>query len=400
MEIESEIFDKAPTKVETSDDFHSFKLLKTTAYASLYEAHKAGKRFLIKTTKDNSERQFAMLRREYELSIGCDHPHIVHVYTFEPNLPIGAGIVMEYIDGENLAEYLTKQHPVGERKQLVEELISAVEYLHKRGIIHNDLKPENILISRAANSLKLIDFGLADSDVEFAMRRLGCTPRYSSPELRAESPETDARSDIYSIGIILREILGEDYARIVKKCCAERPEERYPSLEALRRDLNHRNNRWQRIAMSVVAVIILLPTLLLTYSKIELYKRVSLRDRTLAQIEHTVDSLCLVALDSIKHSTYIEFGGIHLQQLSERCLTFNDRIIASTSDAELQAIYVTRFNDIYRRHWSVITEQFSTLPSYHTVEPIEAWPYFDSLVEHKLPFRPYIPKGPKDNKRQ
>ena len=123
MEIESEIFDKVPTKVEISDDFHSFKLLKTTAYASLYEAHKAGKRFLIKTTKDNSERQLSMLRREYELSIGCDHPHIVHVYTFEPNLPIGAGIVMEYIDGENLAEYLTKQHPVGERKQLVEELI-------------------------------------------------------------------------------------------------------------------------------------------------------------------------------------------------------------------------------------------------------------------------------------
>ena len=400
MDIESEIFDKAPSSMEISDGFHNFKLLRTTAYAFLYEVHKAGKRFLVKTTKDNSERQISMLRREYELSIGCDHPHIVHVYTFEPNLPVGAGIVMEYIEGINIAEYLTQRHPISERKRLVDELLSAVAYLHNRGIIHNDLKPENILISNSANSLKLIDFGLADNDSEFAMRTLGCTPRYSSPELRSESTKTDVRSDIYSIGIILREILGEGYARIVKKCCAESPEERYPNIDALRRALRRRDSRWRRVTMSLTTIAILLPTALLTYSKIELYKRSQMRDRTLAYIEHTVDSLCYAALDSIKYTPYLEFGGIHIQQLSECCLAFNDRIIASTSDAELQATYATRFNDIFRRHWTMVTNQFATLRSYRAVEPIEAWPHYDSLVEHKLPFRPYTPKESKDNKRQ
>ena len=152
--------------------------------------------------------------------------------------------------------------------------------------------------------------------------------------------------------------------------------------------------------MSIVTIAILLITILFSTSQLKLYKRSKLRDRTLAHIEHTVDSLCNAALDSIKCAPYLEFGNIHLLRLSERCLTFNDQIIASTSDADLQAVYTTRFNDAYRRHWTLVTEQFARLRSYRTAEPIESWPYYDSLVAHKLPFRPYIPKGLKDNKRQ
>ena len=152
--------------------------------------------------------------------------------------------------------------------------------------------------------------------------------------------------------------------------------------------------------MSLAAVAIILPTALLTTSKIESYRRSQLRDRTLAYIEHSIDSLCIAALDSVKCAPYLEFGNRHLQQLSECCLAFNDRIIASTSDAELQAAYSTRFTEVYRRHWATITTQFATLRSYRAVEPIEAWSHYDSLVEHKIPFRPYTPKGSKDNKRQ
>ena len=159
METESIIFDIAQEEHINTGGFYDFKLLKTTTYASLYYALKQGKRFIIKTTKDNSERQEAMLKREYELSIGCDHPHIVHIYTLEPNLAIGQGIVMEYIEGRTLSEYLAEKPTLSERRRIADELLSAVGYLHKRGIIHNDLKPENILITHADNTLKLIDFG-------------------------------------------------------------------------------------------------------------------------------------------------------------------------------------------------------------------------------------------------
>ena len=201
MVAESNIFGCTPEMGDIMQGFHNFKLLKTTANASLYLAFKAGKRFLIKTTKDNFERQIKMLRREYELSIDCDHPPIVHIYTIEEQLPFGTGLVMEYIEGRPLDKYLSENPSKKERERIFFELLAAVCYLHKRGVIHNDLKPENILISHADNTLKLIDFGLADSDAEYALRTLGCTPRYASPELQAQSREVDARSDIYSIGV-------------------------------------------------------------------------------------------------------------------------------------------------------------------------------------------------------
>ncbi|MGN0092447.1 MAG: hypothetical protein ACI35M_05200, partial [Alistipes sp.] len=83
MDTESKIYDDERPNDAACNGFYDFELLKTTTYATLYRASKAGKLFFVKTTKDNSERQIAMIRREYELSIGCDHPHIVHVYTFE-----------------------------------------------------------------------------------------------------------------------------------------------------------------------------------------------------------------------------------------------------------------------------------------------------------------------------
>ena len=161
MTTESEIYESNANEIIAESGFYDFKLLRTTTYAMLYRARKAGKYFLVKTTKDNSERQLSMLRREYELSIGCDHSNIVHIYTFEENMSVGAGIIMEYIEGFTLSEYLAKNPTVADCNRIFEELLSCVGYLHKRGIIHNDLKPENILITRTDNTLKLIDFAVA-----------------------------------------------------------------------------------------------------------------------------------------------------------------------------------------------------------------------------------------------
>ena len=72
----------------------------------LYRVSKAGKYLVIKTTKDNSAMQLAMLKREYELSIKLDHYHLPHFYTYDTNTPVGPGFVMEYIDGRNLTQFL------------------------------------------------------------------------------------------------------------------------------------------------------------------------------------------------------------------------------------------------------------------------------------------------------
>lgn len=444
MATESIIFETPTENKVEIEGFYGFKLLRTNTHTSLYHALKGGKRFIIKTTKDNSEHQVTMLHREYELSIQCEHPHIVHMYTFERNLPFGVGIVMEYIEGRTLREYLAEKPSASERLRIYKELLSAVGYLHKRGIIHNDLKPENALVTYADNTLKLIDFGLADSDAEYALSRLGCTMKYASPELQNRSIKLDARSDIYSLGLLLREMLGNSYSRITTRCVKVNPEKRYSNVEALLRAIEWRQKRWMRVFVLISILFMLLPTLLYT-TKIEIqhiavqydsvperiidtivlpptvaepthpptptitvaptipstkHNREERRNKILAKIDRTLDSLSAITLDSVRRETYFEFGTMHILTLSERCLTFRDQLLASEDDPQLLIIYTTHFNKAYENCFEAIIEANVALPSFYEQEDPDMLKFYNSLIENRLPFQPYNPEETQDNKRQ
>ena len=92
--IESKIFSGNNIEIPNKEEYSDYVLLSERQYCKLYRATKLGKQYIIKTTKDNSERQLAMLRREYELSIECTHPHIVHIYSYENISSLGEAIVM------------------------------------------------------------------------------------------------------------------------------------------------------------------------------------------------------------------------------------------------------------------------------------------------------------------
>ena len=246
--------------------YHDPILLIVTAYASLYRVTKSGRYFLIKTTKDNSPQARAMLRREYELSIGCDHPHLVHVYLFEEDSPVGPGIVMEYIEGRTLDHFLAENPTPTVRRRIFEELLSVVDYLHKRGIVHNDLKPENILITRSGDRLKLIDFGLSDNDAQL-LRTPGCTPAYASPELLSGALQPDLRSDIYSIGRLMQLIFAGKHRGIIRRCLQPDRERRFENVERLRQRWHRRNRPWHLLLAAVGAILILLPSLLYLHER-------------------------------------------------------------------------------------------------------------------------------------
>jgi len=117
----------------------------------------------------------------------------------------------------------------------MEELLDAVAYIHSKGIVHRDLKPENILISSNGDTMKLIDFGLADSDSYAVLKQPAGTQGYISPE-QAQTAVADVRNDIYSIGIILQQMnLGFGFVRIANKCTAT-IERRYKSIGELQQD--------------------------------------------------------------------------------------------------------------------------------------------------------------------
>ena len=263
---------------EVSSAYCDPVLIKDGTVSRLYRVSRAGKYFIIKTAKDGSGVQLDLIRREYELSIALTHPYIVSVFTFEEATPMGSGIVMEYIDGVTLTEFLAQNPSKKLRQRMLEQLLDAVAYLHRKGVIHNDLKPENILISRVDNTLKIIDFGLSDNDAYFLYKGLGCTPKYTSPELLAHQ-QTDCRSDIYSLGLLARDILDKKHKRVWKKAMSEQKGKRYANVEQMQKALTAGRN----IAMAGIVLLIVISVIASFFIReIEHYETITYFQDTLA----------------------------------------------------------------------------------------------------------------------
>ncbi|MGQ9863405.1 MAG: serine/threonine protein kinase [Bacteroidia bacterium] len=155
--------------------------------------------------------------REARILAQLDHPNIVRLYEFiaRDNL----FLIMEYVDGIPLDKYihtyLRGPIPLRQALEIFRQVLSAFSYAHKRGVIHRDIKPSNILL-RSDGVPKVLDFGIArildpqkgDPSLTRTGTTLG-TMMYMSPEqLKAKSPEEiDHRSDIYSLGIVLYEMV-------------------------------------------------------------------------------------------------------------------------------------------------------------------------------------------------
>ena len=379
---------------EVSSAYCDPVLIKEGAVSRLFRVSRAGKYFIIKTAKDGSSAQMELIRREYELSIALNHPYIVSVFTFEEATPVGAGIVMEYIDGFTLTEFLAQNPSKKLRQRTVEQLLDAVAYLHRKGVVHNDLKPENILISRVDNTLKIIDFGLSDNDAYFLYKGLGCTPKYASPELLAHQ-QTDCRSDIYSLGLIARDILGERYKRVWKKAASEQKGKRYANVEQMHKALTAGRN----VALTGIVFLIVISVIAsffirkveyhetITYFQdtlalkslqmkndslkvqLDILKEMELKlqqqkhfsDSVIADIGKRIDKLYRPLLDSLPGITYQTECYAALSKTMEQLLAIQQSYQNSTSDYELisafTAYYINTQYKYYNQCLAIIQEK-------------------------------------------
>lgn len=236
MSFSSETIKPVTAALDTDGVWCDVTLLREGRNGRLFTARRSGKRFILKAAAASEEegRAVAMLKREYELSMNLSHPGIAYVFTYEPSGPVGPCIVMEHVDGRDLETYLSEGHGLRERKRVFLQILNALEYIHGRNVIHNDLSPANILVSRADDSVKLIDFGFSDDDTHYLDKALGGTRAYASPELLAGG-RTDARSDIWSVGMLMKDLFGRKYPAVRRKCLRQSPSGRFGSVAALRR---------------------------------------------------------------------------------------------------------------------------------------------------------------------
>ena len=192
--------------------YELLELIGSGGMAMVYKAkcHRLNRLVAVKVLKSDFASDADFRRRFYDESQAIamlSHPNIVSVYDVSRSSP--EYIVMELIDGITLKQYMERRGRLNWRESLhfITQIMKGLSHAHSRGIVHRDIKPQNIMVLRDG-SVKVADFGiacLANSANTLTQEALGSV-HYMSPE-QARGDRTDARSDIYSAGVVLYEML-------------------------------------------------------------------------------------------------------------------------------------------------------------------------------------------------
>ena len=227
---------------------------------AVYEATHTiiNKRVAVKVLLEKYAQREALVKRlkqEAQLASSVDNEHIISVTDFGTTEDGRTFVVMEYLEGESLAECLSRETQLSEQRilRIVSQAASALAAAHAKGIVHRDIKPENLFILQRKDTdfVKVVDFGIskslrASSEEEETTRLtqtgmvLG-TPLYMSPEQARGDDELDHRVDVYALGVIMYEastgrvpFIGNNYLSVISQVLNEEPK----PLRVLRPELS------------------------------------------------------------------------------------------------------------------------------------------------------------------
>ena len=214
---------------------------------AVYEATHTliGKRVAVKVLLEKYARREAIMQRleqEARLASSCQNEHIIDITDFGTTEDGRTFVVMEFLEGESLAECLARETQLPEQRilQIVSQAASALVAAHAKGIVHRDIKPENLFLLRRKDLdfVKVVDFGISKSlrasdeaEEQPRLTQTGMvlgTPLYMSPEQARGDDELDARVDIYALGVIMYEaatgrvpFIGNNYLSVISQVLNE-----------------------------------------------------------------------------------------------------------------------------------------------------------------------------------
>lgn len=228
------------------------------------------------------------LRKEFETGYRLEHPNLVRYISLTDD-----GILMEYVDGRTLSKLIANDPDYFREKKnsdkFVRQLLGALGYLHSHQVLHLDLKPDNILLTHINDDVKLIDLGFCYTDTFEDTQ--GHTNDFAAPE-QLSGKKADIRSDIYAFGKIVEQLPEPTiYNKVIARCTAVSPEDRYQSVEEILYDINH-----QRRFFRIVAALVFVTALIFVGMSILTHQQ---QEPTSVVQEVVKDSLVLEAEDSI-----------------------------------------------------------------------------------------------------
>ncbi len=252
------------------------------SYCNIWRADKEGRFRVYKALKNEYvgdpvyER---LLRKEFEIGYSLNHPNICEYYGFV-NIPrLGNCIEMEWIDGCSL-DNLLPRGVIGKAlaAKIINETCDALAYMHSKQVVHRDLKPSNIMLTYNGNNVKIIDFGLSDSDTHSVLKGSAGTRLYASPEL-IEGGSVDFHTDIFSLGCVI-DRLSPAYAKVARKCCRRDPRRRFQSAQEIKLAIA-RKSKAPFVAVAAVVAALGVASILSLPS----YREGGVRDRTTSQAD-------------------------------------------------------------------------------------------------------------------
>lgn len=342
-----------------SNKWSEITLLQVRSRNALYSGIRHGRKFLIKAIKpvygDAVTSPYAMQskvlhEKEFRLGILLNHPNIMSTYSLEEVEDLGICIVSEWIEGVTLGEWLKSKQNIKARRRVFMQILDALEYIHSLQLVHNDIKLDNIMVTTNGTNVKLIDFGLSNTD----------------DTVLTES--NDVRKDIVGVGKLMGRMFASNELfgllsikryPITTRCCLQG---KYENIASVRKAFLRRN-----IVAKWLYALLLISAILLSVGLINERVQEKMKQQEIMELVRTTVDKDIRRMYDVINATNTYMDATRALS-SINTISTRDSLVNLYSDDITSAIYAGSVWDQY------FTSQYNTLLQELNTNRTK-WPY-------------------------